>query len=87
MVQAEEQERVGIVQHPTVEREAVSGLVHPLEYRDRMAGCFRGKGLERLPGAEEKLERAGYALREQQRIAERRTFIGGPGHAPHLGHG
>ena len=46
VVEAEHQQRVGVRQHPLVDRQPVARLVDALEHRDRMAGHLADHLLE-----------------------------------------
>ena len=86
MVEAEHHERVGVGQHPFVDRELVAGLVDALEDRHWVPSGLLGQLLERQGGAVEEFQGARDALQEVRRVILRR-LVGGPQDIAHLGHG
>ena len=86
MVETEHHERVGVGQHPFVDRELVTGLVDALEHRDRVAGGLLGQFLERQCGSMEQFQGARDALQEVRRVVLRR-LVGRPQDVAHLGDG
>ena len=86
VVQAEHEQRVRVGEHPLVERKCEAGLVDPLEHGDHMPRRLADELLERHPGPEEQLQRSRDPLLELQRVRPLRRLVGGPCHAPNLGH-
>src|SRR3954471_16815409 len=64
MVQAEDQQGVGVRQDPLVDRQPIPGLVDALEYGDRMTGRLGGRLLEVERRPMEQLQRPRDALQE-----------------------
>ena len=86
MVETEHHERVGVGQHPFVDRELVTGLVDALEDRHWVPGGLLGQFLERQGGAVEEFQGARDALQEVRRVILR-CLVARPQDVAHLGHG
>ena len=86
VIQSKHEQGVGIRQGPLVEGQLEAGLVDPLEHREALPGGLTDELLERGPGPEEQLQRAGDSLLELQRVRPLGRLVGGPGHPSHLGH-
>ena len=86
VIEAEDEQRVGVVEDALVERQPVARLIDPLEHRDDVVGDFAHELLEGHPRPEEQLQRAGDALLEQHRVGPLRPFPERPLDPPHLGH-
>ncbi len=86
VVEAENQQGVGIGEDAFINDEFVTGLVDALIDGDGLAGGFAGELLKGEGGAVKEFEGSGDALEELGGDPLGR-FVGGPGDAPDLGHG
>ena len=86
VVEPEHEQRVGVGEHALVERQREAGLVDPLEHGHGVPGDLA----RRAPGTAPTPRRTARASRRSPagtaRVRPLRRLVGGPEHAPDLGH-